>query len=161
MKTYIIPKGWHYSLHLPKLYDGNKKEFLIKVQPDDSWRYNFNSADQLDLNKVWGIGFGNILLGDHHKNSIRLSWWYNPRLDIIGWFYYYYENSVRKYGFIRSSKINELVEFPFILNDDSFEIGDEVVPYIYPEDRSGYELFPYFGGNRTAPHIIKHKLNIE
>lgn len=161
MKTYIIPKGWHYSLHLPKLYDGNKKEFVIKVKPDDSWRYNFNSVDQMDINKLWGIGFGNILFGDHLKNSIRLGWYYNPKSENIQWWSYLHENFTMKFGFLTVSDINELIEFPFKLNDDSFTIENQTTPFIYPEDKTGYYLFPYFGGNRTAPHMITNKLEVK
>lgn len=160
MKTYIIPKGWHYSLHLPKLYDGVKKEFIIKVKPDNSWRYYFHSVDQIDINKLWGIGFGNVLFDGPHTNSIRLGWNYNPNNDSINWWYYYYENSIRNYDYLTTSFINEDIEFPFQLKDESFLIGNKEIPYIYPQDRTGYYLFPYFGGNRTAPHMIINKLEV-
>ena len=161
MKEYIIFKGWHYSIHWPKLYNGNKKEFIIKVKPNDSWRYNFNNIDQQDINKLWGIGFGNLLLGDHHKNSIRLGSYYNPVSENIQWFDYSYENFIRNYGFITLSNINELIEFPFKLKENSFIIGNKEVPYKYPEDRTGYYLFPYFGGNNPAPHDVKIKMEVK
>ena len=69
MKKYTIKEGRHYSLHGQWLHV-NKKELIIKAKIPYTSKYDLKDEDQLDVNKVGGIGFG----FNHHDNSIRLGW---------------------------------------------------------------------------------------
>ena len=161
MKTYTIPKGEHYSMHLPKPYLGLKKEFNLKVIFGESCRYDLSGVDQLDINKLWGVSFGN-----HEQNSIRIGWNYDQTTDLITLYSYIYNDGERFYEEIGSVKIDDICEIKFQMysNSFSFEIAKEgwfSGDYNYPSIKLGYYLFPYFGGNKVAPHTINIKLDVK
>lgn len=167
MKTYIIPKGWHYSLHLPKLYDGEKEIFTGEFMFDESAIYDHGGIDQLDVNKLWGVGYGNIFTQGHLFNSIRLGWNWNKDIHLVDWWLYNHNNGARSIQFIESVPLYKKTSFELILdyNDDKVLLTTPTYNKLtygfnYPKDRLGYYLFPYFGGNRVAPHMIKNKIEI-
>jgi hypothetical protein len=155
MKKYTIKKGEHYSTHLFKPYLGFKKEFNLTIQFTDSCRYNLGDIDQLDINKLFGVSFG-----DHQKNSIRIGWNYNLFTDKIDVFSYVYEGGVRKYEKIEEVFINEIFTLKLDLNftNNAFSIISDTTIYFrefgYPKMKLGYYLYPYFGGNKPAPQDI-------
>jgi hypothetical protein len=164
MKKYTIKQGEHYSKHDFKLYLG-KKDFEIIVKFTESCRYNLGDVDQLDINKLWGVSFGN-----HEKNSIRIGWAYNLFTDKIDLFYYTYENGIRKYEKISECFIGEIVTLELELNFNggfwirgtgiTWESG-QFHPYKYPFLKIGYWLYPYFGGNEVATHDIEIELEVK
>lgn len=159
MKEYLIKQGEHYSDHGFKLYLG-KKDFNITVQFTESCRYNLGDVDQLDINKLFGVSFG-----DHQKNSIRIGWAYNVFTDKIDLFYYTYENGLRKYNKVGECFINEILTIKLNLNfsNKTFSVTIQdittVVSYKYPFLKMGYYLYPYFGGNEPAPHDVIIKMD--
>lgn len=160
MKTYIIPKGWHYSLHLPKPYLGIKKNFNIKVKFTDYCRYNLDNPDQQDINKLFGVSFRH-----HHNNSIRIGWYYNPITDKIHIYAYEYENGVRRFARVGEVNIDEIVYIDLKLLSHSYEIlirGGGFLNFMfnYPTIKMGYYLYPYFGGNQPAPHDVKIEMEV-
>lgn len=163
MKTYIIPKGWHYSLHLPKPYLGIKKNFNIKVKFTDSCRYNLNNADQQDINKLFGVSFGS-----HQDNSIRIGWNYNLVTGEIDIYSYEYERGIRwLFTKIGSVAIGDLTyidlslahyTYSIRINDGISGFGNYI--FNYPAIKLGYYLYPYFGGNQPAPHDVKIEMEV-
>jgi hypothetical protein len=158
---YIIPKGWHYSIHPPRLYLGIKRKFKIKVKFTDSCRYTINSVDQKDVNKLFGVG----LTLNHHIYSIRIGWNYDIKNDRIVLFHYTYENTIRKYSPFDFIKINEEYEIELELIDNYFIVSTSgcycTVKYDYPEEVLGFYLYPNFGGNIVSPHkmIVEMSIN--
>lgn len=155
MKKYIIEAGTHYSFHFPKLYTG-KKTFICKVQFTESCRYDLGTIDQLDINKLWGVSFGY-----HKTNSIRIGWNYNLVTNKIDLYWYIYEDGFRRYNKIDSCEIGEVKEIHLALLPSINEFmmytnnSNVLVSYRYPSYLIGYYLYPYFGGNISAPHNIK------
>lgn len=161
MKTYTIPKGEHYSMHLPKPYLGLKKSFNLKVLFDDSCRYDLGDINQLDINKLWGVSFG-----FHQDNSIRIGWKYNLSIGQIELFSYIYQAGTRLTSFISSIPMNLIADIEFSLYDDRYSIvvNNEYEfnrPFHFPKWQLKYYLFPYFGGNKVAPHDINIKLEVQ
>ena len=153
MKTYIILEGEHYSTHSVKVYTG-KTALPFTVNFDESCRYDLGSIDQLDVNKLAGVSFGN-----HEINSIRIGWAYNLNTLKMDLFAYCYENGTRIIHSIGNCNLSENVSIKLELNfkNNSYKISlnesaIQEFPYNYPALKAGYYLFPYFGGNNPAPH---------
>jgi hypothetical protein len=155
--VYTIPKGEHYSSHPFSFYSGSKKNFVITALFDESCRYDLNSVDQFDINKLWGVSFG-----DHQKNSIRIGWNYDAQKDEIILSVYTYENGQRKYRQVSTCRINQLFLLSLTLNKSSYTVSEGLgsieIPYKYPWLKAGYYLYPYFGGNQPAPHDVHIQL---
>jgi len=109
-------------------------------------------------------------------NSIRIGWTYNLKTQKIDLWYYCYENKIRSYGYMASVDIGIEAEIDLILINNSlfprFTIGIHTdgglkslyansTPYKFPDWLVGYYLFPYFGGNKVAPHTINIKLDVK
>ena len=164
MKAYIILKGEHYSSHPVKPYFG-KNTFKITALFDESCRYDLGNVDQLDVNKLFGVSFGN-----HESNSIRIGWAYNLESQKMDIYTYTYENSVRNINKIGSCNIGEEVSIQLKLNfsNSSYQTtssistpADQIFNYEYPSLRVGYYLYPYFGGNNPAPHDMTIYMDFE
>lgn len=163
-RVYKIRKGNHYSFHLPSPYFGLKKNFVLKVLFNESCKYNLVDVDQFDLNKLWGVSFGN-----HLKNSIRIGWRYNIKSDKIELGAYIHENGIIGCRWIGELETGIKYDIDFDLTKVGFGVAISYTPahfeykefdFNYPKTKIGYYLFPYFGGNKTAPHDIKIKLHV-
>jgi len=160
-KTYTIPKNKHYCFHLPRFHF-NTKDIKLKFKFKSSCRYSITGSDSLDINKLSGLSFGL-----HHTNSFRIGWRYVPISDKIELLHYFYNNEQRYFKIIGFCNIDETTTIDIHLNRTCNSIstyikGDERFSYFDFEDvpKFGYYLFPYFGGNKLAPHKMNIELNI-
>lgn len=179
----VIRKGTHSRFRIPRIIE-EPFEISYKVRFRDSCKYTLPSEDQLDINKLFGIGyfswkvfymkkFGFIKLPwvrpFHHVNSVRFGWRYNPSneksIEILA---YWYDDGVRmshSMGFV-----NIGVEYLYSLSSNengghhmsvSAGVGQvyfHLMEYMVSLDQSldiGYSLGLYFGGNQTAPHNME------
>lgn len=151
---YTIRTGQNYC-------DGNNyvstsySELNFVAKFDSSAIYsNVNSYNQLDINKLYGFSDNN---STHQQFSARFGWrWSDNALRLFG---YVYNNGVRdskELGIVAigaeincSIKVNPK-SYVFSLNGkiDSLPRTSTTVKAI------GYKLYPYFGGDETAPHTI-------
>ena len=155
LDRFTIEEGHHYSqgCHI-KLHAGLtslSKEVIFT----DSCLYQFDDADQLDINKLSGLSYGL-----HHKNSIRFGW----RADngSIKLSLYCYNNGKRSMLDICNVNVNNTVKLKFEYDSKklqivaSVEINDNIYgvrqAFKMPKFKFGYFLWPYFGGNKSAPH---------
>lgn len=158
-----IKKNKHYSnKFIYKLinffHDTNKMTFYCEF--DDSALYNDTSEDRFDVNKLFGFS-----LGLHHVNSYRFGW--NVLDGKIHIYAYSYINSKRvideicviennkKYKFIINIKNGKAI---FTIVDDNYNLK-QVIQLAPSKKIFGYHLWPYFGGNKTAPNDIFIKFN--
>ncbi len=157
---WVILTAWHYSIHWPGIWFG--QNFIsYQLTFTESCRYDLGTDDQQDWNKLFGVGFGL----NHHKNSVRFGWRYNPVTCLIEIASYWYRDGER--GSL------QLVPVPIgsaNIFSISIQPGDKVVfmqngkPLdiirMTTTKSPGFRLHPYFGGNRKAPHkitILKEK----
>ncbi len=167
IKTYHIRARHHYAPHLPKFYLGMKKKFFIDFRFMEGCQYQFQGEDSADINKLFGVSFG-----QHHKNSIRIGW-NSAGNGEIKLYYYAYEDGERTFNFIGTCKMYEfqLLKLELDFDNNLVKITNSVtglpdsvrtkeIPYKFPRFKLGYYLFPYFGGNRTAPTDTYIQLNI-
>ncbi len=148
---YTILKGQHFSdKSIFKNFSNDKMTFKVKF--DSSAIYQTVDPDnQYDVNKLYGFSEGN----DHHKNSARVGWAWNR--NALRLYAYVYGNGVRKIKEITTVAIGLEIDCAISISESeySFTINKIIVAV----DRSiggpaitGYYLYPYFGGDETAPH---------
>jgi len=125
-----------------------------------SCEYDLGNDDQLDINKLFGIGY----LPGHHQNSIRFGWNYSLVKKTVQLFAYQYAGGRREYQHIREVRIGDVLNLEIRVNKgirqgrivtfhELWINGEEVyfTEAVQPS-RIGYLLRPWFGGNQYAPH---------
>jgi hypothetical protein len=115
---------------------------------------NVNSDNQLDINKLYGFSDNN---SSHQQFSARFGWgWSNNALRLYGYVYNDGIRSSKELGTVAigaenncSIKVN-LKSYVFTLNGKV-----DSLPRTSPTTlATGYKLYPYFGGDETAPHNV-------
>jgi hypothetical protein len=154
--TYTIQSGAHYSTpNTFKTVSGTTMSFTAKF--DSSCIYTSTiPANQWDINKLWGFNEGLFST----KNSARVGWnWKDSAL----WLYpYVHVNGVNlgaqnPQGYQVAIGAEILCSITVSGNTYIFNInGNTVVTPRGPSSStfSGYQQYPYFGGDETAPHKI-------
>ncbi|MFL5786989.1 MAG: hypothetical protein ACJ748_02970 [Flavisolibacter sp.] len=153
--TYTIFKGQQFCDHNPyKSVETTEMKFY--VQFDSSAVYESHlSENQYDINKLYGFSDNNM---DHHKYSARIGWrWSDGALRL---FAYVYNNGEVASKEITKIDIGTLVKCSIKVNGKSylFTVNDSNIQMnraSTTEKGIGYQLYPYFGGNETAPHDIR------
>lgn len=160
--VYLIKQGNHKS-NVENSLPGNGLRYLksktlqFTARFDESVRYKLDQNDQGDINKLFGFSDCN---SHHHQNSARFGWSYNIDTDMVDIYAYYYVSGKRHIENLGSAQINEAVRYRIVMGAGyyQFELKNSVTRTARgSECKMGmyYLLFPYFGGNRTAPHDIK------
>ena len=150
---YVIPSGKHEAQQSTFVKIETQK-LKFKVKFDSSAMYKtVASANQADINKLYGVSDCGT---HHHTNSARFGWrWYKNQLEIWA---YTYANNERKYVFIDTVALNEFqnYEIEFTANQYIFRLNSKTIELSRKCEGStnGYKLFPYFGGDETAPHDV-------
>lgn len=159
MKDVIIKKGRHWPLMSPfPLLNIDQETIAYNVEFTLSCTYDIGTADQADINKLFGIGY----FPHHHKNSVRFGWRYDLQMDAIELLAYYYVNGERKWEHIAYVELYDkllcvidiMEEGHFlVVYNDNMKLGEVFLTEPVGRD-IGYLLRPYFGGNQKAPHDI-------
>jgi len=153
-ELYTIAEGQH-SCDKSTFVTENFDTLEFKAKFDSSAIYKtIISNNQADINKLYGLSDCGSL---HQVNSARFGWrWYNNHLEIWA---YTYNDSVRDYKLVGTVSFNEFntykiifteAKYIFLLNEKRIEM-----PRHCSATAKGYRLYPYFGGDETAPHAIK------
>jgi hypothetical protein len=150
---YIISTGDHYcnrSAVTPvSLASMN---FIVKF--DSSAVYaTTDPVNQFDINKLMGFTEGS----DPHLNSARIGWSFNN--NALRLYAYVYNNGERISEEICSAPLNEEIDCFISIAADKyiFNVNDSQVHLSRINNSStanGYLLYPYFGGDETAPADI-------
>jgi hypothetical protein len=168
-KTFTIDRGEHYATPRAfKVFKGDTLRFNAKF--NESAIYDLgNNTDQYDLNKLSGFTDCDSVV---HENSARFTWrWLNNRLEVLP---YTYANGTR---YIPAQEIPLAIvdlnktyqyEIKTIKDHYSFKITSPTGEVVVAEQPRGCDkdktiktlLFPYFGGNATAPHAVKIDLSV-
>lgn len=152
---YFIGKGQHYSAQSTQTVM-NVASIKCDVIFDSSAIYqNTEVNNQLDVNKL--IGFSDCGAG-HHENSARLGWNWNGSQIVV--YAYAYSGTQRITLPIDSVKIGKsfYCSVEAIEGNYHFAVADKKVTiqrFCNSYSGSFYKLFPYFGGDETAPHDIR------
>jgi hypothetical protein len=162
MPTKTIRKHTHRAWP-PSIGLFYKKEHISKsVYFEDSCRYELKDEDQYDTNKLFGIGY----FWSHHKDSARFGWRYNHITDKIVISAYCYVDGEVIFLDLCEVKIGEWYSMTIVIRDYDYQFlvyangmqieHDEIKKK--HKKKFGFPLGVYFGGQKTAPHNIKIKM---
>ncbi len=151
---YTIKKGQQYcDKSMFNAVEYSELKFTVKFDSSAIYKTS-DPSNQYDINKLYGFSDNDSA---HHLYSARFGWrWSDNALRI---FAYIYNNGVRdlkELGKIDigtenncSIKVQE-GHYIFSLNNNT----DTLLRTSKTIKGKGYKLYPYFGGDETAPHDI-------
>ena len=151
--NYRILKGNHFC-DASVIKGISLTEQNFKVRFDSTAIYKTQTLDnQYDINKLFGFSEG----ADPHKNSARIGWAYND--DSLRLYGYVYNNSNLITQQIVTCRIGEVLNCSIKLSSRNyiFSVNDKIISLergATSLSAEGYQLYPYFGGDETAPHDI-------
>ena len=151
---YKIAKGSQFcdkSTYTPVSLDS----LCFVVKFDSSAIYTTTDPqNQYDINKLYGFSDNNE---DHHQFSARIGWrWSDNKLRLFAYVYNYGEVSSDE---ISSVAIGAEISCAIIVDSNHYQFKVNNDRLTLPRSSKtaqalGYKLFPYFGGDETAPHDI-------
>lgn len=152
IEKYVILAGEHHATLSFESTALDKLKFRALL--DSTAIYStIDPANQGDINKLYGVADCNSY---HHTNSARFGWrWYEEKMEIWA---YTYVNGERKSSLVDTVALGTFNEYEISFEDNKylFRLNDKEVemPRHCEATAEGYRLFPYFGGDETAPHNI-------
>jgi hypothetical protein len=154
--TYLIPKGAHYATE-NTYRTVNKQELHFGALFDSSCIYvNNDPKNNTDINKLYGFSDCGSF---HQENSARVGWLWNG--SAIELYAYCYVDSIRNSSLLGTVKINEPCELSIkpAAGNYTFTLNNTKVVTMKrgctSSGISGYQLYPYFGGDEVAPHDVR------
>ena len=154
-KEFFIPQGSNYSLQNDyQAFRGPALKFAAIFDSTAIYQTK-NPINQADINKLYGVSDGNT---HHQENSARFGWNWNGK-----------EIQVHAYCYAGGIRENKLIGISDIGKPHTYSIKADKKRYIFQFDNkieymnrvitdsvlNGYSLYPYFGGDETAPHNIR------
>lgn len=156
-----IHKGKHRARPIRLGFFFDRDFFRWKILFTPSCRYYLQTGDQLDTNKLIGVGY----LPGHHKHSARFGWCYNATTDLIELSAYCYVDGKRIIKRITDCEIGkeyrielQITRWSYIFSSmiaGNLGLVDQVKIDHNHKKHFKYRLGTFFGGNMTAPHEIK------
>ncbi len=151
---YHIKKGNHYAeQNAPQVM--HRDSISATVTFDSSAVYtSVDPGNQADVNKL--LGFSDCS-NDHQQNSARMGWsWNGHSLELYAYAYTQKSRTIKSLGnFDLKKPVHCLIRAKNRYY--YFQAGsstDSIPRYCDEYNGSRYKLFPYFGGDETAPHEI-------
>src|ERR1044072_531550 len=156
--VYTIKKGRHRAWPL-RLGLAFRRRAFRRIVSFLNYEYHIEGEDMADTNKLFGIGF----LWNHHKESARVRWRWDPEKRMVLLSAYCYVGGARiieSLAWIDPAKpatISIYVEtwaYFFHVIQDGIVVGYHSVKRFHRKKWS----FPqglYFGGNQAAPERIR------
>lgn len=151
--NFTIREGQHYcDQNSVKSVRTSEMRFMVKF--DNSAIYQtVVPENQYDINKLWGFSEGI----NNQYNSARIGWSWNN--DALRLYAYVYASGVRHYQEITSVAIGSDISCSIKLAGNTYLFTVNSVSISLPRgsstsQASGYQQYPYFGGDETAPHLI-------
>jgi hypothetical protein len=133
-----------------------------RVEFSESCCYRFDGVDQLDINKLYGFSNG----VDLHRDSARFGWRSTLSGQIILSSYCYIDGE-RVTQELCTVPTRRQVRTALLDLDDHYEFSvldhkGETHRHLVKKTKRfclGWRLWPYFGGNRPAPHPMWIRLD--
>jgi hypothetical protein len=152
---YTIKAGQQYCDQNPyKQTNYSELKFIAKF--DSSAIYQTVSpANQFDVNKLYGFSDNE---SQHHQFSARFGWRWND--GALRLFAYVYNNGVMSFEELGAISIGAEHTCSIKVNSSRYIFTLDQISKTMPRSSTtatavGYQLYPYFGGDETAPHDIR------
>ena len=115
---------------------------------------NVNPDNRLDINKLYGFSDNN---STHQQFSARFGWrWSDNALRLFGYVYNDGVRSSKELGTVAIGTENncsiKVTEKHYVFSLNGFT--DSLLRTSTTVKANGFKLYPYFGGDETAPHNI-------
>ena len=153
---YIIAAAGHYAAGNVYKPISNQSEMRFMAWFDSSCIYtNADQGNLTDINKLYGFGDCNA---GHQESSARFGWNWNGKAIAI--YAYCYSNNKREWKLLGSVQPGQPSDMSIkvLPNQYIFRFNNktETMERSCSTDLiEGYQLYPYFGGDETAPHEMK------
>jgi len=150
---YTIPKGGHYALKTKyEAFNGTTLKYTVRFDSSAIYQ-SLDPGNQEDVNKLFGFSENN----DHHETSARFGWNWNGKSLTL--FAYCYTDGIRSITPLTSVHLNKEYFCSVKLTQTHYEFTVEDLHMLILRNSSdsiinGHHLYPYFGGDETAPHDI-------
>ena len=151
---YSIRKGQQYcDQNSFKTIETKAMKFVVKFDSTAIYQ-TLDPENQYDINKLYGFSDNNT---DHHQYSARFGWrWSDNALRL---FAYVYNQGAVISKELATIQIGEEVNCSIGITTTHYlftvnGIIEQVPRMSITEKGQGYQLYPYFGGDETAPHDI-------
>lgn len=151
---YTIKAGQHSAdLNNYKVVDVSQMKFIVRF--DSSAIYTSNSKEnQYDINKLYGFSDNDA---NHHQFSARIGWrWSDNALRLFAYVYNDAAVISKELGIVSvGDEINCSIkiagsQYLFTVN----EYNEVLRRASKTSSGKGYQLYPYFGGDESAPHDV-------
>lgn len=151
---YTIKAGQHSAdLNYYKVVDVSELKFIVRF--DSSAIYNSGlKENQYDINKLYGFSDNKA---NHHQFSARIGWrWSDNALRLFAYVYNDAAVISKELGIVSiGADINCSIKITGSQYLFSVNKYYEVLPRASKTSSGkGYQLYPYFGGDETAPHDV-------
>lgn len=152
---YTIPQGQH-SADKSKFKKVETSSLSFMVKFDSSAIYQTKTKEnQYDINKLYGFSDNN---SDHHQYSARFGWrWSDGALRLFAYVYNEGKMTSKELAIVPigaqtiCSIQADSSNYVFTVNGKA-----ETMPRLSKTPGAkGYMLYPYFGGDETAPHEVR------
>jgi hypothetical protein len=153
-KEYLIPKGQHYAEGNTFQFV-NKKEMHFLARFDSTCIYTTENPENItDINKLYGFS---DCSSPHQQNSARLGWLWNGKA--IELYAYCYDDSIRNNKLLGTLTIGNVADLTISVQPHQYVFeydGKKTIMdrHCVSDSIQGYQLYPYFGGDETAPHDV-------
>lgn len=152
---YTIKQGQHYAADRGyKAVEFEELKFIVRF--DSSAIYQTGTeVNQYDINKLYGFSDNNA---DHHQYSARIGWAWNKNAL---WLYTYVYSDGKIYkSELGTIEIGLEARCSIKVTGDYYKFEMNGVQLSVPRSittsgAKGYMLYPYFGGDETAPHDVR------
>ena len=155
---YTIRKGEHYCDN-NNLVPVDYQALSFNVIFDSSAIYSSIAPEnQYDINKLYGFADNQA---HHQQYSARFGWrWSDNALHL---FAYVYNDGIRSSEPLGAVRLNTPVKCKLVVSGNQylFTVNGKTtaMPRLAKMPRAvGYKLYPYFGGDETAPHNIRIRI---
>lgn len=155
--TYLIRQGQHYC-DQSTVRSVTTSEMKFMVIFDSTAIYQtVNAVNQYDINKLYGFSEGI----NNQYNSARIGWrWSDGALRLFG---YVYKQGTRYSQEITTIPLKTEISCSIKLSGSNYLITAKGVSVTLPRGlstttASGYQQYPYFGGDEVAPQNIYIKI---
>jgi hypothetical protein len=156
---YLIRKGGQSSSPSSYKFYNNQPELRFAVRFDSTARYRtLIPTNQLDINKLYGFADNDK---PHHEFSARIGWrWLEEKLELHA---YVYNDSVRSSKLIKAVPLQTDIQCSIRVDGKQYVFTVDGTTVTMPRSATspgalGYRLYPYFGGDETAPQDIRIKI---